>query len=78
MALSGNNRTAAVDTGTTLIGGPADDIAKIYAGVTGSRVSQNFDGFYEFRMLNRPLFPPPFFFCLANVLLLSFSLQYNC
>jgi hypothetical protein len=46
---SGN--VAAIDTGTTLIGGPSAAVAAIYAQIPGSsQLSGNLAGFYGFRM----------------------------
>lgn len=71
---SGN--VAAIDTGTTLIGGPSAAVASIYAQIPGSQqLSGNLAGFYGFRMfvpvsvaslcdisfqLAQPLSPSPF------------------
>lgn len=71
--LSTTNASAAIDTGTTLIGGPSDDVAALYAAIPQSRQSQGTSGFYEFRMYKAFV---PYFSILANVL--SFSLQYKC
>ncbi|PWN47446.1 acid protease [Violaceomyces palustris] len=42
------NQLAAIDTGTTLIGGPASSIAAIYAQIPGSRYRTDMPGFYTF------------------------------
>lgn len=47
---SGSDVLAAIDTGTTLIGGPSASIAAIYAQVPGAQQgSGNFEGYYTFR-----------------------------
>ncbi|KAJ6591613.1 aspartic peptidase domain-containing protein [Mycena vulgaris] len=44
---SGTASYAAIDTGTTLVGGPADQIANIYAQIPGSQAGTgNYDGYY--------------------------------
>jgi cathepsin D len=45
---TGNTALAAIDTGTTLIGGPTADVAAIWAAVPGSAASQDSQGFFEF------------------------------
>lgn len=45
---TGTTALAAIDTGTTLIGGPTTDVAAIWAAVPGSQASQE-QGFFEFR-----------------------------
>ena len=46
---SGN--LAAIDTGTTLIGGPSDAVAAVYAQIPGSQqLSGSLSGFYGFRV----------------------------
>jgi len=46
---SGSSSFAAIDTGTTLIGGPSDVIAEIYAQIPGSQAgSGNFQGYYTY------------------------------
>lgn len=46
---SGN--LAAIDTGTTLIGGPSAAVSAVYAQIPGSQpLSGNLAGFYGFRM----------------------------
>jgi cathepsin D len=52
VSLSGGDaELSAIDTGTTLIGGPADDVAAIWAQVDGSNeiTSGTYAGFYTFR-----------------------------
>lgn len=45
---------AAIDTGTTLVGGPADVVAQIFAQIPGSeRGSGNYDGYYLYRSFLR-------------------------
>lgn len=45
---TGNNALSAIDTGTTLIGGPSADVAKIWASVPGSSRASNSQGLYTF------------------------------
>jgi len=46
---SGRSSYAAIDTGTTLIGGPASQVAALYALIPNSaRGSGNFDGYYTY------------------------------
>ncbi|KAJ6607475.1 acid protease [Mycena sp. CBHHK59/15] len=46
---SGTNSYAAIDTGTTLVGGPSDQIASIYAQIPDSAAGTgNYDGYYEY------------------------------
>ena len=48
ISLSGAN-IGAVDTGTTLIGGPADVIAKVYAAIPGAtQMGGSYGGYYEY------------------------------
>jgi cathepsin D len=43
---------AAIDTGTTLIGGPETDVAALYAAIPGSRkMTGSYAGYYEYREL---------------------------
>jgi cathepsin D len=47
---SGSSSFAAIDTGTTLVGGPSNVIAEIYAQIPGSQAgSGNFEGYYTYR-----------------------------
>jgi len=46
---TGTTALSAIDTGTTLIGGPTADVAAIWAAVPGSAASQDSQGFFEFR-----------------------------
>lgn len=47
---SGNSAMSAIDTGTTLIGGPTTDVQNIWAQVPGSTaMGGNMAGFYGFR-----------------------------
>ena len=49
---SGQSSYAAIDTGTTLIGGPASEVAAIYAQIPNSVAgSGNYDGYYLYRAL---------------------------
>jgi cathepsin D len=45
---TGASAYSAIDTGTTLIGGPSDDVARIWAAVPGSAASTTHQGFYTF------------------------------
>jgi len=63
---TGNTALAAIDTGTTLIGGPTADVAAIWAAVPGSAASQDSQGFFEFRA-SFP-FPLPTCHCLVHCL----------
>jgi hypothetical protein len=52
---SGSSSLAAIDTGTTLIGGPASQVAAVYAAIPGSApATGNFDGYYTYRTSHRP------------------------
>lgn len=56
---------AAIDTGTTLIGGPSTAVAAVYAQIPGSQqLTGNLAGFYGFRMFLFRLVEP-----LLNLLL---------
>lgn len=47
---SGSSSYAAIDTGTTLVGGPSDIISEIYAQIPGSAVGTgDLEGYYTFR-----------------------------
>ena len=46
---TGAEAVSAIDTGTTLIGGPSVDVRAIYAAIGGSPSTHN-AGFYTFRM----------------------------
>ena len=47
---TGSNALAAIDTGTTLIGGPTDSVAAIYAAIPNSnKLSGQMEGFFSFR-----------------------------
>ncbi|RXW25045.1 hypothetical protein EST38_g804 [Candolleomyces aberdarensis] len=45
---TGNSALSAIDTGTTLIGGPSDDVASIWAQVPGATQAANQQGFWTF------------------------------
>ena len=47
---TGSSAESAIDTGTTLIGGPSNDVAAIYAAIPGSSPSTKSSGFYAFRV----------------------------
>ena len=74
---SGN--VAAIDTGTTLIGGPSAAVSAIYAQIPGSQqLSGNLAGFYGFRMfvpVSATALRNIFFFQLAQPLSPSPSLS---
>jgi cathepsin D len=49
---SGQSSYAAIDTGTTLIGGPADQVASVYAQIPNSVAGTgNYEGYYLYRAL---------------------------
>ena len=54
---TGNDALAAIDTGTTLIGGPTADVNAIWAAVPGSAAVADQEGFFSFRELQ---FSSPF------------------
>lgn len=63
---TGADALSAIDTGTTLIGGPSDDVKAIYAAVPGSQQLDGAnEGFFSFRES-----PPSF---LASLLILTFA-----
>ncbi|RDB16308.1 Lysosomal aspartic protease [Hypsizygus marmoreus] len=45
---SGNSALAAIDTGTTLIGGPTEDVQAIWAAVPGAQAVDTMSGFFSF------------------------------
>ena len=48
---SGSSSYAAIDTGTTLIGGPASQVASVYASIPGSTAGTgNYEGYYIYRV----------------------------
>ncbi|KAF8160631.1 aspartic peptidase domain-containing protein [Crassisporium funariophilum] len=49
---SGDSALSAIDTGTTLLGGPSADVAAIWAAVPGSAPSQGNQGFWSFPCAN--------------------------
>lgn len=52
VTLPSTGNTAAIDTGTTLIGGPSTSVAAVYAQIPGSQaLGGNLAGFYTFRMI---------------------------
>ena len=51
---SGDARLSAIDTGTTLIGGPTDDVQAFWEGVDGSNPIESMQGFWSFRTYIRP------------------------
>jgi cathepsin D len=50
VTLSITNATCAIDTGTTLIGGPKSDVDALFKNIPQSRLSREAQGFYEIRM----------------------------
>ena len=53
---SGSASYAAIDTGTTLVGGPPDAIAALYAQIPGSQaLTGDNAGYYTYRESSRPL-----------------------
>lgn len=51
---TGNAALSAIDTGTTLIGGPTDGVEAIYASISGATpLSGQMQGFYAYRELYR-------------------------
>jgi len=46
---TGSAALSAIDTGTTLIGGPTADVNTIWAAVPGSSPVANMQGFFSFR-----------------------------
>ena len=51
LTLSTTNASSAIDTGTTLIGGPHADVVSLYNSIPGSVDLGNQDpGFYAYRM----------------------------
>src|SRR5437899_2059083 len=47
---SGSSSLAAIDTGTTLIGGPASQVAALYALIPGATAGTgNYEGYYVYR-----------------------------
>jgi len=53
---SGSSSYAAIDTGTTLIGGPAAQVAALYAQIPGSAASTEQQGYYTYRTSPRTRF----------------------
>ncbi|KAI0633532.1 aspartic peptidase domain-containing protein [Trametes polyzona] len=45
---SGNAALSAIDTGTTLVGGPSEAVEAIYAAIPGSRPVPSMQGFFQF------------------------------
>lgn len=46
---TGASALSAIDTGTTLIGGPTDDVKAIWAAVPGAAAVTSNPGFFSFR-----------------------------
>lgn len=63
---TGNAAISAIDTGTTAIGGPTDDVSAIWAAVPGASAvrEQGGEGFFQFRGW-------PFLSWLENLLMIS-------
>lgn len=55
--VTGANALAAIDTGTTLIGGPTDDVNAIWAAIPGSATVPSMPGFFQFRASPSLSFP---------------------
>lgn len=73
---------AAIDTGTTLIGGPSEYIAEIYAQIPGSApATGNFDGYYTYRELpfatSSPFQVPSDHFSVSQPALPTWLLQWH-
>lgn len=61
--VSTSSALAAIDTGTTLIGGPSDGVQAIWSAVPGSQpLSGQMEGFFAFRKLSRTR-------CITNILI---------
>lgn len=56
---TGASALSAIDTGTTLIGGPTDDVQAIWAAVPGSAPVASNPGFFSFRAFSI-IFHTPF------------------
>lgn len=70
---SGQSSYAAIDTGTTLVGGPPEYISKIFAQIPGSSPGTgNFKNYYTYRA-----FLIPFWHCLVDDVNLIVSLQHG-
>lgn len=53
--LGSSSANAAIDTGTTLIGGPSDAVSAIYDQIEGSEaLTGQYDGYYAYRKYNVP------------------------
>jgi hypothetical protein len=62
---SGQSSYAAIDTGTTLIGGPASQVAAVYAQIPSAVAGTgNYDGYYLYRAL-------PTYFSFRNTSVLT-------
>ena len=77
---TGTAALSSIDTGTSLIGGPTDDVAAIWAAVPGSAASQDSKGFFEFRASFLFVSSPPLDLSLPRWLIHDrlFSMQYEC
>lgn len=42
------SKQVAIDTGTSLLGGPSEGVAKVFAQIPGSGLSSTYPGYYEF------------------------------
>ncbi|KAG6886123.1 hypothetical protein C0993_002642 [Termitomyces sp. T159_Od127] len=52
---SGSDSYAAIDTGTTLVGGPSRYLNEFYSQIPGARPGTgNFEGYYTYRMCHDP------------------------
>lgn len=73
LTLSSGSSYAAIDTGTTLVGGPSSMIASLYSQIPGSAAATGeYDGYYTYReyLFRRLLIP-------ERCLTLSYSLRYR-
>lgn len=49
-SISISSGLSAIDTGTTLIGGPTDEVAKVWSAVPGAQeIGSEMPGFWDFR-----------------------------
>ena len=63
---TGNNALSAIDTGTTLIGGPSDAVNTIWAAVNGSQALKGqMQGFFAFRECLASILAPATFLALC-------------
>jgi len=77
---TGSAALSAIDTGTTLIGGPSDDVAAIWAAVPGSAQSRTNQGFFTYREYDShhaPAFRSKNLNCIACATKLEISLSFG-